>query len=326
VTMEEPDPEARAREYVENGGQSAALILPADLSEELAAGRSVTLEFIRNPERMSPILTLQAARRALASYNAETLAGRAILDARRQIRGEATPAEAAKLADEMQTFVRDAMQSPALTLEVEPLGRKGGVVPEMGFAHSSPAMALMYVLLSGLMLSTMLVEERRQRTLSRLLSAPVRRSEIVTANLGFRFAVGMLQMWFLIGVGALVFRVDWGDSFAALMLVTAAYVVAVSGLSVLIGSLSRSSRRATTLSLVVALSMCALGGLWWPLEITPKSYQTTGHMMPTGWAMDAMHNLVSRGYSLAGVMPQVAVLAIFGLAFAAAAVVAFRYE
>jgi hypothetical protein len=42
--------------------------------------------------------------------------------------------------------------------------------------------------------------------------------------------------------------------------------------------------------------------------------------------MDAMHNLTSRGYALAGVAPQALVLLVFALLFSAAAVAAFRYE
>lgn len=327
LPLEGPDLRGQALEFVESGERSAALILPADMSDSLAAGGKVRLGFIRNPERVNPHVTRQAVEGALTAYNTDILSGRAIVEAHRELRGEPSEAVAAELRDGVGRFLGAARQNPALSLEVESLGRAGDTgVPAMGFRHSSPAMALMYVLLSGLMLSTMLVEERRDRTLSRLLSAPVRRSEIVTANLAFRFAIGMIQMWFLIGFGALVLGVDWGDSATALVLVTVAYVTAVAGLSVLVGSLSRSSRRAATLSLVLALSMCALGGLWWPLEITPESYQMIGHMIPTGWAMDAMHNLVSRGHGLAGVMPQVAALAAFALAFSAAAVVAFRYE
>jgi ABC-2 type transport system permease protein len=218
-------------------------------------------------------------------------------------------------------------ESPAVTVNEERLGRPAeSDLPEGGFSHSSPAMALMFVLLNGLMASSVLVTERRERTLARLFTAPLRRSEIIAANVGWRFIVGMGQFWILILVGALAFGVDWGDTALGLLLLTVVYVAAVASLSVLIGSLSRTSRQAESFSLVLSLTMCALGGLWWPLEITPRAYQAVGHAVPTGWAMDAMHNLLSRGYGLAGIAPQVLVLLGFAAGFSIVAAATFRHE
>ncbi len=316
-----------ARLLVEDGDRSAALVIPRDYSEKLTTQDSVELTFHRNPERMNPVVTRQAVERVIAKLNAEELAARAIVDAHVAVRGTPSAEKKLELTRAMRAFVSEELESPSTTVAVERLGRSPrSEAPDMSFQHSSPAMALMFVLLNGLILSSMLVTERREKTLARLLTAPVRRSEIVIANLAWRFVVGTLQLWFLIGFGALAFGVDWGDSMLALALVGAAYVTAVAGLSVLIGSLSRNSRRAETLSLALSLTMCALGGLWWPLEITPEAYQTVGHLIPTGWAMDAMHNLMSRGYTLSGVMPQVLVLLGFAVVFSAAAVAAFRYE
>lgn len=312
---------------VEEGDRSAALIIPADYSEKLAAEEPVTIAFHRNPERMNPLVTRQAVERVLSRFNAERLGERAVLSAHESIREAPSEGKGEALAESIRAFIARDLEDPPLKATSERLGRPARAdVPAMGFKHSSPAMALMFILLNGLMLSSMLVTERRQKTLSRLLTAPVRRSEIVAANLAWRFVVGTLQLWFLVGFGALVFGVDWGDSMLALALVGFAYVTAVAGLSVLIGSLSRNSKRVETLSLVLALTMCALGGLWWPLEVTPRSYQAIGHLVPTGWAMDAMHNLVSRGYTLAGVAPQILVLLGFALVFSIAAAAAFRYE
>ncbi len=317
----------KARLLVEDGDRSAALVIPSDYSEKLAVQEEAKLTFHRNPERMNPLVTRQAVARVVAKLNAEELAGRAIVDAHEAVRGTLSAERELELVRSIRAFVSEELAATTMTASVEKLGRsERSGIPDMGFQHSSPAMALMFVLLNGLMLSSVLVTERREKTLSRLLAAPVRRSEIVIANLAWRFIVGTVQLWFLIGFGALVFGVDWGDSMLALALVGVAYVAAVAGLSVLIGSLSRNSKRAETLSMTLSLSMCALGGLWWPLEITPKTFQTVGHLIPTGWAMDAMHNLVSRGYSLAGVTPQVLVLFGFAVVFSTAAVAAFRYE
>jgi len=214
-----------ARLLIEDGDRSAALVIPRDYSEKLTAQDPVELTFHRNPERMNPLVTRQAVERVIAKLNAEELAERAVVDAHEAVRGTLSVKKKLELAQAIRAFVSEELESPSMTVAVERLGRPArSEVPDMSFQHSSPAMALMFVLLNGLILSSMLVTERREKTLARLLTAPVRRSEIVIANLAWRFVVGTLQLWFLIGFGALAFGVDWGDSMLALALVGAAYV------------------------------------------------------------------------------------------------------
>lgn len=327
LLVEGADADAAAAALVESGDRSAALVIPPDYSARLARGESAVLTFHRNPERMNPLVTRQAVQRVIARRNVEILAARGVSDGYAELRGEPSDAKAEELRTRVEEYVKGAWEPAPVTVTVERLGRPAETaLPDMGFSHSSPAMALMFVLLNGLMMSSVLVTERRERTLARLFTTPLRRSEIIVAQVGWRFIVGMGQVWFLILLGALVFRVDWGDTMLALLILTVVYVAAVSSLSVLIGSTSRTSRQAESLSLVLALTMCALGGLWWPLEVTPRAYQAVGHAVPTGWAMDAMHNLVSRGHGVAGIAPQVLVLLAFAAGFCAVAVATFRHE
>lgn len=327
VLVEGPGAGEEAASLVESGDRSAALVIPADYTARLRGGESAVLTFRRNPERMNPLVTRQAVQRVIARRNVEVLAARGVTEGYAELRGEPSDEEARDLTTSVEEYVRGAWEPAPVAVAEEKLGRPAEAdVPAAGFSRSSPAMALMFVLLNGLMASSVLVTERRERTLARLFTAPVRRSEIIAAEVGWRFTVGMGQMWFLIALGTLVFGVQWGDTALGLLALSVVYVAAVSALSVLIGSTSRTSRQAESLSLVVALTMCALGGLWWPLEITPRAYRAVGHAVPTGWAMDAMQNLVSRGYGLAGIAPELLVLLAFAVGFSAVAVATFRHE
>ena len=60
--------------------------------------------------------------------------------------------------------------------------------------------------------------------------------------------------------------------------------------------------------------MAALGGCWWPLEIGPPVIKTIALCMPNGWALQALHQLISFGSGFGAVLIPLAVLLAFGAA------------
>jgi ABC-2 type transport system permease protein len=74
------------------------------------------------------------------------------------------------------------------------------------------------------------------------------------------------------------------------------------------------------------MAMAALGGCWWPLEIVSKPLQTFALLMPSGWAMKALHETISFGRGLDGVAVPVAVLLGFGVVFTVVAAKSLRLE
>ena len=66
--------------------------------------------------------------------------------------------------------------------------------------------------------------------------------------------------------------------------------------------------------MLAGLLMAALGGCWWPSEISPPALKAVALCLPTGWALKALHQLISFGSGLGAVVIPVAVLAVFGAA------------
>jgi ABC-type multidrug transport system permease subunit len=108
--------------------------------------------------------------------------------------------------------------------------------------------------------------------------------------------------------------------------VLAVYAGLIGFLGILLGSLARSEGQAVGIGVLASNVLAALGGCWWPIEITPGWMQHLALFLPTGWAMDALHRLVNFGASPASVLPHVAVMA--GAAAVAAALSArvFRFQ
>jgi len=67
-----------------------------------------------------------------------------------------------------------------------------------------------------------------------------------------------------------------------------------------------------------------LGGCMWPLSIVSQTMRNVGHVTPQAWAVDAWTDLLSRGGTLATILPQLAVLTAFAAGFLAIATIRMR--
>ena len=92
----------------------------------------------------------------------------------------------------------------------------------------------------------------------------------------------------------------------------------------LIGSLAASADRVVGICVLASLLMAALGGCWFPLEVVPEGMKTLAHCVPSGWALEGLHRLITFGDGFTSVLKPTAVLAGFGLAATAAAARWFR--
>jgi ABC-type multidrug transport system permease subunit len=61
----------------------------------------------------------------------------------------------------------------------------------------------------------------------------------------------------------------------------------------LLGNVARTEGQVIGLGVFSTLGLAALGGCWWPIEITPSWMQTLAHLLPTGWTMAALHRLIT---------------------------------
>ncbi|MBM4117635.1 ABC transporter permease [bacterium] len=284
------------------------LSLPAAFSDSLAAGRPVQLLYGDDGDAQA-----RAWRRLRVSRAAYGLLADLI------VTGEqgAAPDSAALAAL--------AAMPRALSVQVAAAGERRR--PPRGFEQAVPGTMVMFtVLVLGTSGAILLVIERRQGLLRRLAYAPLSRGSVVLGKWLGKLALGLIQIAFAIVAGSLIFKVDWGGQLPAVLLAMLVYAALMASFGLLLGSASRSEGQAAVVGVLAANLLGALGGCWWPIEITPPFMQKLALCLPTGWAMDALHRLVSFGQGPASVLPHV-----FGMALAAALLLAlaariFRYD
>jgi len=213
----------------------------------------------------------------------------------------------------------------SLTLALESAGPRRS--PPRGFEQAVPGTMVMFLLLSMLTSGGVwLVIERHQGILARLAATPMSRGTIVAGKCAARWVLGLLQMAFAMLVGAVFFGVRWGPNWHFIVLLLAFYAGLWAMVGILLGSLARTEQQVIGLGVIAANVLAALGGCWWPLEITPLWAQKLALLLPTGWAMDALHKLVSFGEPARTILPHLAATLVAALLAAWAAVPRFRFQ
>lgn len=213
----------------------------------------------------------------------------------------------------------------AVTLDVQQAGQRKQ--PPTGFEQAVPGIMIMFTMLSLLSGgSVSLIIERKQGLLKRLASTPISPGELLAGKWAGRLVLGVAQIVFAMIAGTLLFGMSWGPELPMILLVLFAFGALCASFGVLLGNLARSEGQGIGFSVLGTNVFAALGGLWWPIEITPRWMQSLALCLPTGWAMDAMHQLVSFRASAAAVLLQLAALAVSAVIVGWLGARTFRYQ
>jgi ABC-type multidrug transport system permease subunit len=275
------------------------------------AGNQLEVRFERSGDELLGQLDEVRVNRAVLSVVADLAAIRAS-------GGEVTPT----------AFDALAAAPRRVTLAVRAAGLRRGA--PSGFAQAVPGTMVMFTMIILLTSGAItLVVERETGLLRRLASAPLSRASIVLGKWLARLALALVQLAFAMLLGSLLFRVDWGQSAGgvlAVLGVLAAWAGLNASLALLLGSAVRTTAQAAGIGVLTSLVLAALGGCWWPIEITPPWMQSLAATLPTGWAMDALHRLVHFGDTAASAAPHAAALAFGALVLGWIGARVFRYQ
>jgi len=152
----------------------------------------------------------------------------------------------------------------------------------------------------------------------------VRLGQVLGAKLFARFLVGFLQMAVLFAAGRLFFGISLGRDPWMLLLPTAGIVFAGTAFGLLVAALATSREAVLPLGSVVIVTMAAVGGCWWPIDLEPHWMRRVALAFPTTWAMEAFNDLMIRRRGLDAALRPAAVMTAFGLIYLVIGAVLFR--
>ena len=272
--------------------------IPENLTRNVLALEPTKLEFFRrdtSAEADAAIIEVRLVR-ALIAMNSH------LLEAASQANATAPISEGT---------LRAVMSAPnPVSLNARFAGRRP--VPS-GFSFSLPGNLVMYLMMNLLIFGgATIAAERREGVIKRLMVLPVTHGELVMGKIYGLMLLGGVQIVFFLAVGRFALGVNLGANLPGVTLTLLVLSWVAASLGVLAGSLVAAEDRVRGICVLASLLMAALGGCWWPLEIAPPALKIMALCLPTGWAMQALHQLISFGSGFGAVVTPIAVLIVFG--------------
>jgi ABC-2 type transport system permease protein len=217
-------------------------------------------------------------------------------------------------------------ENPTASIKEELMAGAAEDVPPGGFAQSSPGMLVMFSLLFLAAGTNIIIHERQISTLRRIVILPGGKQSFIIGKMLGIFILAIAQMALLILAGAFIFRVNWGRSPGALIVMLLSMGIVNTSLGILLATFVRTIEQANAIASLAVMAFSALGGAWWPLEVVPPWMRILGHVLPTAWAMDGFHDIITHGLGISAVLPKAAILTVTGIIFLIISVKHFRYE
>lgn len=309
-------------ESVRKGEVAGALIVPSGYSEQVSAGKGAQLTLVADTNSAqgqsifqslrTPVTQLMSAME-IARLSAETVG---------------KPNDASDLTETFASASKAWSEADSASLVKVELAMKdnflGDWYGDNPYNQASPGILVQFAIMSLVTSGQILVQERKSRTLQRMMSTSMRAWEIIAGHTLAMFGVVFFQIALLVVFGQLVVSVDYMNAPLGTLLLSVALSLWVAAMGLLIGTLVKDDSQVVLFALMAMFILSALGGTWFPLEVSSGAFALIGKATPSGWAMNGYQNILIRGLGLESVWMPSLMLLVYALGFFALAVWRFR--
>lgn len=284
------------RTMVARGQAQVGLLIEQSDEEAFTTGDPVQIEMIAASGGNAPAMTqvVETALQAVSLQQAELTA------LTEQGVAESDAADALEQAGaETQPVVLEVENTDEIAQELGGLGQ---------FDLGAATMILLFVFLSTLSSSVMLIQSRRLGIQRRVLAAPVSSAGALSGQLLGRWTIAVVQGGYIMVASALLFDVDFGNIGLAL-LIMGVFAAVATGAAMLLGSMIDHEGAASGVAVGGGLVLAALGGCMFPLELLPDTLRTVANITPHAWGYEAFAEIQRHAGGLADIGLELGVLA-----------------
>ncbi len=330
---------SQAEAKVAQGDITSAILIPADFSEKINAYTPTAVEVMVDPaEPESASIVTGIINQVMGEVTiwGEVQHGvQSILEESGLLAQASTEQQRAIKAQNLgviMTRINEMRRNPAILVATESLKGvkiKGGI--ELFIAYLFAGLTVMFIFFIVAMCSTSLLAERETGTIRRLLSAQAPRGTIIAGKTLAFMLLGCIQVVVLFSVAHLLLRAPLGNSPLALVVMTLVVTFTAAALGMMVAALAKSASQASSVSLILAFVLAALGGALPGASSEPMTRAggfmgTISKIIPHSYAVEGYYRVMTENETFLQILPLIGIVLLFGLVFFVIAVWHFRYE
>lgn len=171
-----------------------------------------------------------------------------------------------------------------------------------------------------------LVVARKRKLLRRYGVTPMRRPHFLLSYFISRSLFLVLELGVLVAFGKLFFGMTVQGGLLSLVVISILGAAAFAGISLVIGARISNTETANGWTNLVQMPMWLLSGVFFTYERFPEFLHTPIRMLPLTALVDGLRGVYNDGLTLAGLLPEVLVLAVWGTVGFLIALRTFRWQ
>ena len=187
--------------------------------------------------------------------------------------------------------------------------------------------AVMFLLFGATGGGGVLLEERESQTLDRLLSTQLSMDQLLLGKWFYLTFLGLLQVSVMFIWGQIVFGIDLLGHLDGFIMMTVVTASAAAAFGLFLATLCKTRGQLNGLSVILILTMSALGGSMVPRYVMSQRMREAGMWTFNAWALDGYDKVFWRDLPVTELTPQLCVLLLSGVGFLLVArLLALRWE
>lgn len=302
-----------------------ALIIPAGFEASINSGEQAAVTLITAGTSTYPELILNSALLQYSMTNAGIEASIALLTEHYAQQppeaGMMTPEQPAADAGTRAPGGQPASDLPAaaelqqqaeqtVPLHIENV--RGSSETVSSFQYYAVAMAVMFLLMTVVILIGSMIEEKNEPVYDRQLTTMLQPWQYMLGKFIGLFLISNLQLLVIVAGTALLFGVNWGNSTLGLMLTMLSFTMSTSGLGVFVGSFIQKESVFTNVGMIGTQILAAIGGSFVPIYLFPEWMHVAAKVVPNALALQMFLELMSGG-AAADIWQEAAIAAAVGI-------------